>query len=130
MLSVSRDGQSFNVAIFSVLRDASFFLSFSSLPRLSVSVILALSIRLLLSLLARIAATLNDFATHYERNVPHIRREIKVLRRCASPRSRGLGPTSFFVRSHFLCPSHYLIAFAFRSIILHDLITAISILLV
>lgn len=68
-----------------------------SLVSLSFSVILALSIRLLLSLLARIAATLNDFATHYERNVPHIRREIKVLRRCASPRSRGLGP-DFFLR--------------------------------
>lgn len=43
-----------------------------------------------LSLLARVAATLNDFATHYEKNVPHIRRDKSsfaprfFLRPCAS----------------------------------------------
>ena len=75
------------------------FLSFS----LFLSLCRPLSRRVFLSLLARIAATLNDSTTHYERNVPHIRREIKVLC-CASLRSHvSVRLLPSFARTSFVC---------------------------
>lgn len=106
MSSVSRDEQSFNETISSAPRDMSLSLFFppSLSLSLSFSIALVLSLRPLLSLVARVAATLNDSATRYEKNVPHIRKEIKVLRLHFSTLALvSVFPFLSFARISFVC---------------------------
>lgn len=99
-------------------------LSLSSSFSISLFLALVLCLRPLLSLVARMAATLNDSATHYEKNVPHIRKEIKVLRLHFS--TLALVSVFPFLSFALLRLSHYLIALAFTPVILHNLIIMIN----
>jgi len=131
MLSISRNEQSFNETIFSVLRDTSFFSFSPPFPSVSLFLSLSLSLSPFVSSRFPLATCTNSsnfkwfHDTLWKERAAHSQRDKSSLL-CFSTIAR-LGPTSSFVRSHLLC-LHYLIAFAFTFIILRDLIIAISIL--